>query len=170
MTRRFLSTSLVLGVLTLAAPTFVTTVDAATSKKTTAKKTTGEKPADATAECNDGSYSHAKTQQGACSKHGGVKTWYGETATAAPAASAKTASASKASTKAKTTATAPAASATAPKTSADAGTRLPEKPVTAAPAGAPEGATAKCKDGTFSHSKTHSGTCSRHGGVAEWYK
>lgn len=33
---------------------------------------------------------------------------------------------------------------------------------------APAGATAKCGDGTFSFSKHRSGTCSRHGGVAEW--
>jgi hypothetical protein len=32
----------------------------------------------------------------------------------------------------------------------------------------PTGATAKCKDGTYSKSKHHSGTCSSHGGVAEW--
>lgn len=31
-----------------------------------------------------------------------------------------------------------------------------------------QGATAHCKDGTFSHSKQHSGTCSRHGGVERW--
>ena len=30
------------------------------------------------------------------------------------------------------------------------------------------GATAQCKDGSFSHSKQHSGSCSRHGGVAKW--
>lgn len=30
------------------------------------------------------------------------------------------------------------------------------------------GATAKCKDGTYSHSQHRSGTCSGHGGVAEW--
>lgn len=35
-------------------------------------------------------------------------------------------------------------------------------------AGAPAGATAKCKDGTFSMSKVHSGACSSHGGVAGW--
>ncbi|WP_118184940.1 DUF3761 domain-containing protein [Paraburkholderia phosphatilytica] len=33
---------------------------------------------------------------------------------------------------------------------------------------APEGATAGCRDGTYSFSRHHSGTCSRHGGVAQW--
>jgi hypothetical protein len=33
---------------------------------------------------------------------------------------------------------------------------------------APEGATAKCLDGTYSFSQTHRGACSHHGGVAEW--
>jgi len=32
----------------------------------------------------------------------------------------------------------------------------------------PAGATAQCKDGTYSHAKTHQGACSRHGGVAKW--
>ncbi len=30
------------------------------------------------------------------------------------------------------------------------------------------GATARCKDGKFSHAQHHTGACSRHGGVAEW--
>ena len=30
------------------------------------------------------------------------------------------------------------------------------------------GASAQCKDGSYSHSKVHSGSCSRHGGVAKW--
>jgi hypothetical protein len=30
--------------------------------------------------------------------------------------------------------------------------------------------TAKCNDGTYSYSRNHRGTCSWHGGVAEWYK
>ncbi|WP_331754147.1 DUF3761 domain-containing protein [Streptomyces sp. NBC_00826] len=34
----------------------------------------------------------------------------------------------------------------------------------------PAGATAECKDGTPSYSKTFRGTCSRHGGVRYWYK
>jgi hypothetical protein len=33
---------------------------------------------------------------------------------------------------------------------------------------APAGATAKCEDGTYSFSESRSGTCSSHGGVAEW--
>lgn len=35
-------------------------------------------------------------------------------------------------------------------------------------AAAEGGATARCQDGTLSHSKQHSGACSRHGGVAQW--
>lgn len=33
---------------------------------------------------------------------------------------------------------------------------------------APPGATALCRDGTYSYSQHRSGTCSHHGGVAEW--
>lgn len=33
---------------------------------------------------------------------------------------------------------------------------------------APSGASAKCKDGTYSFSEHRQGTCSRHGGVASW--
>ena len=32
----------------------------------------------------------------------------------------------------------------------------------------PPGATAQCRDGTYSYSQHHSGTCSHHGGVARW--
>jgi outer membrane biosynthesis protein TonB len=38
---------------------------------------------------------------------------------------------------------------------------------TASPS-APAGATAECRDGTYSFSQNHSGTCSHHGGVARW--
>jgi hypothetical protein len=33
---------------------------------------------------------------------------------------------------------------------------------------APKGATAKCRDGSYSFSQNHRGTCSRHGGVESW--
>jgi hypothetical protein len=33
---------------------------------------------------------------------------------------------------------------------------------------APSGATAKCRDGTYSFSQHRQGTCSHHGGVAKW--
>lgn len=33
---------------------------------------------------------------------------------------------------------------------------------------APAGATAKCRDGTYSFSEHHRGTCSWHGGVGRW--
>jgi hypothetical protein len=36
-------------------------------------------------------------------------------------------------------------------------------------AGGPNGATAMCQDGTYSHSAHHSGTCSGHHGVGTWY-
>ena len=35
-------------------------------------------------------------------------------------------------------------------------------------AGGPGGATAKCRDGSLSHSAHRSGSCSRHRGVAQW--
>lgn len=34
----------------------------------------------------------------------------------------------------------------------------------------PTGACAICRDGTYSFSKNRRGTCSRHGGVAQWLK
>lgn len=40
--------------------------------------------------------------------------------------------------------------------------------VSAALAGAPAGATAQCRDGSYSFSQHHSGTCSGHDGVAKW--
>jgi hypothetical protein len=33
---------------------------------------------------------------------------------------------------------------------------------------APVGASAQCRDGTYSFSQHRSGTCSRHGGVSQW--
>jgi len=36
------------------------------------------------------------------------------------------------------------------------------------PSSSPVGATAKCRDATYSYSEHASGTCSHHGGVARW--
>lgn len=33
----------------------------------------------------------------------------------------------------------------------------------------PNGATARCRDGSLSYSQSRRGTCSHHGGVADWY-
>ena len=33
---------------------------------------------------------------------------------------------------------------------------------------APQGASAQCRDGTYSFSQHHRGTCSYHGGVSRW--
>jgi hypothetical protein len=33
---------------------------------------------------------------------------------------------------------------------------------------APQGATARCRDGSYSFSQSRRGTCSHHGGVAKW--
>jgi Protein of unknown function (DUF3761) len=96
----------------------------------------------ATTTCKDGTTSTA-TGRGACSGHGGV-----QKAAAAP--------------------TAPAAPAAAPAAQAKSSTASKSAPTAKAGNTDPTGATAKCKDGTYSKSQHHSGTCSSHGGVAEW--
>ncbi len=103
--------------------------------------------------CKDGTTSSA-TGKGACSGHGGVKkATNAKSAVAAPATA--------------TPATATPAAAAAP------AAKSPPVTTKSAPTAAtsntdPTGATAKCKDGTYSKSQHRSGTCSSHGGVAEW--
>ena len=147
--------------------------------------------AQAMATCKDGSTSAAG--KGACSGHGGVdkKATKAATAAAKPAKAApKTTAAAKpaatpapapAPTPAPKTATAakvapvatPAPVAAPTPTTAKAAAPATAAPTTAAKPAATTAskdgpATAKCKDGTMSYSKGHSGACSRHGGVAEW--
>ena len=43
-------------------------------------------------------------------------------------------------------------------------------PTRSADGQSPAGATAHCRDGTYSFSRTRPGTCSHHGGVAEWLR
>ena len=107
--------------------------------------------------CKDGS-SSTSTGKGACSGHGGVQ----KASKTTPAAD----------TAAATTPAAPAAAAApavaAPAASAKTSTATKSVPTAAASNTDPTGATAKCKDGTYSKSQHHAGTCSSHGGVAEW--
>jgi hypothetical protein len=102
--------------------------------------------------CKDGTTSTA-TGRGACSGHGGVQ------------------KASKSKPASDEAAAAPAPAATAPATGTPAAAKpsaSKSAPTATATNTDPTGATAKCKDGTYSKSKHHSGTCSSHGGVAEW--
>ena len=102
--------------------------------------------------CKDGTTSSA-TGKGACSGHGGVQ----KAAKTAPAASPAAAAPAPAAT--------PAPATTTPKSTP---TATKSAPTVTAGNTDPTGATAKCKDGTYSKSQHRSGTCSSHGGVAEW--
>jgi len=130
----------------------------------------------ATTVCKDGTTT-ATTGRGACTGHGGVDKNAAKKAAkkAAAAAKAEQKSASKApAATAPAAAPRPAASAVAPTTAA------PMRPAPAARAAAPTtstthaantdptGATAQCKDGTYSHAANHRGACARHQGVAKW--
>jgi len=168
--RQWLSTSCVAAALAFSVPMFV---NAQT------------KPANATAQCKDGTYSTAKTQRGACSGHGGVATWFAddskskakETKEDAKSAGKATKDLAKdagktakagAKTAGKATEETGKTAARATKEGASA-TRDATRTVSK-PSDAPADATAKCKDGTYSRAKQHRGACSGHGGVADWYK
>lgn len=113
--------------------------------------------------CKDGTTSTV-AGKGACSHHGGVKkAAAGGAMAGAPAPGTAGAPAPGA---AGANAVVPAAAATAP--AAKSTTSMKAAPSMAASATDPTGATAKCKDGTYSHAKSHSGACSKHGGVADW--
>ncbi|HEX3604079.1 MAG TPA: DUF3761 domain-containing protein [Steroidobacteraceae bacterium] len=105
--------------------------------------------------CKDGTTT-TSTGKGTCSGHGGVL----KAMKAKPATAAATAAPATPATPAAT----PAPSSTAAKTA----TATKSAPTAAAGNTDPAGATAKCKDGTYSKSAHRSGTCSSHGGVAEW--
>jgi hypothetical protein len=96
-------------------------------------------------------------------------------ATKAPAAKAPVAKApaSKAAAAAKSSAPTKASASKKPSSSCDSATHYVNSSGSCVlrptdPGDAPGGASAKCKDGTLSFSQHRSGTCSGHGGVAQW--
>ena len=109
--------------------------------------------AQGTVTCKDGSKS--KGGQGACSGHGGVMQAGGtkDDAKAAKPAKADTKADAKADTKA-------AKPAKEEKKAAKAEAKDDSKDA--------KGATAECKDHTYSHSASRQGACSSHGGVLKW--
>ena len=122
--------------------------------------------AQAATTCKDGTTSTA-TGRGACSGHGGVakstKATKSESKSAAKAAKSAPKSTKAAESDVKESKKA------AKSSSLPAATAAPAARTTAVNTD-PTNATAKCKDGTYSHAATHRGACSRHGGVAEWLK
>jgi hypothetical protein len=131
--------------------------------------------------CNDGTTS-ASVGKGACSGHGGVKAKTTTTSktttktTTAPATKVKTSATKTTKTSNKmeggeTKAAKPAAKP-ATKTTKTTKTAAAAKPSAMASAAdkEPKDATASCKDGTYSHTATHTGACSGHGGVLKFLK
>lgn len=120
----------------------------------------GAVTAGASVTCGDGTSSAAG--RGACSHHGGVKMAAG--ATAAPAAAPTIAPIPAPAAVSNRAATPRASARAADRTAASAG-------VTGSGAredNNPAGAVAKCKDGMYSHARSHRGACGHHGGVAQW--
>lgn len=118
--------------------------------------------------CKDGSTS--KAGRGACSSHGGVADAKADAkgAKADAKMDAKAAKAdAKGAAKADAKMDAKAAKADA-KGAAKADAKMDAKAAKADAKAADGKATAKCKDGSMSYAKNHTGACSGHGGVAEW--
>lgn len=118
----------------------------------------------AKATCKDGTTSTA-TGKGACSGHGGV----------AAKVAKSTSKAAKADVKADVKADKAGIKADTKASKADAKADSKQAKMAAAPTKTASntdasGATAKCKDGTYSHAASRRGACSKHGGVAEWLK
>jgi hypothetical protein len=104
--------------------------------------------------CGDGTMSTA-TGKGACSHHGGI---------------AHSSAGSAATTKivAPATGNVPPSAPTPTAAAQNQPTHQNPNGTGEHPDNNPQGATAQCKDGTYSHAKNHSGACSSHGGVAKW--
>jgi hypothetical protein len=114
--------------------------------------------------CKDGTLS--KGGQGACSSHGGIatKSTVKSESKAAASAAKSDASAMKSAAKADAKAAKSETKAAAKDMKADA--KMAAKDMKAEEKDA-KGATAQCKDNTYSHAKNRQGMCSGHGGVAK---
>ena len=138
---------------------------------------TAKSKAKADVTCTDGTTS--KTGRGACSHHGGVAD--ASAPAAKPGKTEKSAKSKRRADSSETPAAKPAEKKPEEKKSGGIlgglfgrrGDTAQGRGSTASPrsstrdekGGKP---TARCKDGTTSYSAHHSGTCSNHGGVAEW--
>jgi hypothetical protein len=113
--------------------------------------------------CMDGSRS--ASGRGACSGHGGIKTAARKAEAKADAKAAKAVKAAERKADAKV--------AVAEKRADAADRKAAKAERKAAVVGRNDdhdakGATAECKDHTYSHAKSHQGACSAHGGVARF--
>ncbi len=115
----------------------------------TASVYAADAPANATAQCKDGTYYTGASHKGACKGHQGVQTWMDKT-DAAPASSTTKTDTTKSTTTKSTTAKSTAATSTAAATDST-GTPI-----------------AKCKDGTTFNGTSHRGACRGHQGVDQW--
>jgi hypothetical protein len=106
---------------------------ASKSSEKSAATTAAAKPADATGECKDGTYTTSPGKSGACSGHKGVKTWYGAKAGTTSNAAASSSAPSQSGAAAPTN-SAPGASSAAPVNSAPA-PRSSTRPASGAAAG-----------------------------------
>ena len=119
--------------------------------------------------CMDGSKSVAG--RGACSGHGGIETAKRK---AEVKADAKAAKATKAADAKAAKAAEKSEKADKKMEKADKKTEKADKKMAAAEKAERKedrdahGATAECKDHTYSHAKSHQGACSNHGGVAKF--
>ena len=102
-----------------------------------------------TAHCNDGTYYYGASRRLACEHHRGVSEWLGTQSQSQLRSTTP---------RARTQAHKTTARRSPPRTSTRARPAHPR----------PAGATARCKDGTWSKDTHRASACARHGGIAAW--